>query len=476
MKRLLFYFIKNKLSELSSSKQNERMNINKLFLSTILGALFFCACNEPTLIGSELVEEEQGSVVFTDTFSLKISSVEGDSLVGYSPTVANFSNYLFGDFEDPIFGTTTASFYMRMFGPGFYPDFEDAAELDSVILVLPYDTVNAYGDFKEPFSIEVYEITETISNDEIYYTDTTFLTEVTPLVAKMFQANIRDSLTLTLPDTDNIEEQQRVIPQLRIPLGADFANRLFTTDSLTYESDSLFLETFKGFYLKPASKTSSMISFDLTSAAIAGVDMFFHENDTSFVRFHFPIDRVAVPNFVKDRTGSPVQAVLDDPVAKDTLFFVEGLTGFRAKIELPDLSSLGDVVINKAEMEFTVEVMPGDDQTIYPLIEQLLLYSLDANDSTNKILTDDFLVGGSNLSNVRAWFGGNPQTDGATGKQTYTVSISSHLQEVLSGTRENVLYLETFDRAESIARVAFKNSGAKINAAQLKINYTESTN
>lgn len=476
MKRLLFYFIQKELSELRGSKQNERMNLNKLFLSAILGALFFCACNEPSLIGSELVKDEQGSVVFTDTFPLIISSIEGDSLVGYSPTLANYSNYLFGEFNDPIFGKTTASFYMRMFGPGFYPDFEDAMELDSVILVLPYDTVNAYGDFKDPFSIEVYEITESISNDETYYTDTTFLTEVTPLAAKMFQANIRDSLTLTLPNTDNIEEQQRVVPQLRIPLGADFANRLFTTDSLTYESDSLFLETFKGFYLKPITETGSMLSFDLTSAAIAGVDMFFHENDTSFIRFHFPIDRVAVPNFVKDRTGSDVQKVLDDPIAKDSLFFIQGLTGFRAKIELPDLSSLGDIIINKAEMEFTVEVLSGDDQTIYPLTEQLLLYSLNADDPSIRTLTDDFLVGGNNLSNIRAWFGGNLQTDGGTGKQTYTVSISSHLQDVLTGTRENVLYLETFDRAESIARAAFKNSGAKINAAQLKINYTESTN
>ena len=473
MKRLLFCLNKEILEQ-NGSSQNEGMKLFKNLLPILFfGAFIFASCNEPSLIGSELVEGEQGDVIFTDTFTLEITTEEGDSLIAFSPAIANYANYLFGDFKDPIFGNTTASFFMRPVGPGFFPDFGTAQKFDSVVLVLPYDTTNAYGDFKDPFSLEIYELIEKVSNEEVYYVDTVFMTETTPFLTKTFQPNLTDSVFVQVAENGD-DDVVRFAPHLRIPLGQDFADRLFTTDSLIFESDSLFAENFKGFYFKPVSTTGSMLSFNLSISTLAGIDMFYHPTDSSLTRFHLPVDRLIVSNVVHDRSNSDVQVALDSPEARDSLLFLQGLQGLRAKIELPDLSSLGDIIINRAEIEFTIENAPGDEPSIYEPIDQVLLSTYLSSDTTTKILVNDILVAGNNLETIRRWFGGDIQTN--TGKQTYTVSIASHLQDVLNGDRENVLYLETFDRAQKISRSVLKNSKAKLNPAKLNLYYTEFTN
>lgn len=483
MKRLLS-FVYNDISKSTlnraSQYQNterphhDRMNVLRIFfISLFAAALFMSSCNEPTLIGSDLVEDELGVVQIVDTFSITMENVKGDSLIGYSPIFANYDNYLFGDFEDPIFGSSKAELYFRIVGPGFYPDFDEAERLDSAVLVIPLDSLNTYGDLSIPFEYEIYELAEKPSNDVNYYTDTTLMVEPMPLLSGSFVPNLSDTLVLTEPNTDNEESEVKVVRELRIPLPLSFAERLFLTDSLSYESDSIFSETFKGFYLKPLNKTNAMASFDMINSR-AGISLYFHETDSTFRRFPFSMDRLIVPTYQHDIAGSVVEGILSDQGAADSLFVLQAMEGHNIKMELPDLSSLGDIIINRAEIEFTLASLPGDNVDFYRPIDQLILnYPPDPSEDTRVLINDINFVGTDNQF-FEELFGGQVFSSGNV--QKYRVAISAHLQDVRSGAIENTLYLEPFQRAQKASRVVVKGPSAQSNPPKLKIFYTESTN
>ncbi len=453
---------------------HDRMKVlNIFFFSFLATALFLGSCNEPSLIGSELVEDEQGVLLFTDSLSITMENVEGDSLIGYSPLFANYSNYLFGDFDDPIFGTSKAEIYFRIVGPGFYPDFDDAERLDSAVLVIPLDSAATYGDLSKPFEYELFELSEKPSNDENYYTDTTLMVEPMPLHSGFFTPNLSDTLALIEANSDGEEDEVKVVRELRIPLPMEFAERLFNTDSLSYESDSIFAQTFKGFYLKAVNKTNAMAAFDLVNSR-AGISLYFHQTDTTFRRFPFTMDRLIIPSYEQDVTGSPVQDILDNQSTADSLFVLQAMEGQDIKIQLPDISSLGDIIINKAEIEFTIASLPGDDADFYRPIDQLVLtYPLDTDGTTRSLINDVNFIGTGNVL-FGELFGG--QVFSSNGKRKYSVAISAHLQDVLSGTIENTLYLEPFQRAQKASRVVLYGPSSQSNPPKLKLYYTESTN
>ena len=472
MKRLLFSIYRS--LPVSFQKQNVGMKFfNYTLVSLIFGLLIFCSCNEPTILGADLVEGEQGQIQI-DTFKISMETIEGDTVVGFNPDLVNYSNYLFGDFEDPIFGKSTANLYFRIGGPGFYPGFDTIARADSIVLVLPYDTATFYGNTNQPFSFDLFELSESLDGDVLYTTDTTLATEPMPLGSYTFTPNGRDSIQIIESSAADKEESVKVAPQLRIRLDELFRDRIANADSLTYESDSIFLEVFKGFFMQATTETNGMLSFDLVDPR-AGIDFYYHKADTVFEKFHFQLNRVIVPSYNQDIAGSPIEAFIDNQANADSIFFVQGMKGLAVKMELPDISLLQDVIINKAEIELTTVSLPGDDNTLFSSVDQLILSHSPDGDENIRVPIDDISFAGSNLENIQDWFGGNIVTGSSENVQTYTMSIASHLQRVIAGEADNILYLQPYLRAQSAKRSVFKGSEAKENSAKLKIFYTETT-
>ncbi|MEZ4948035.1 MAG: DUF4270 family protein [Saprospiraceae bacterium] len=121
-----------------------------VFLLSIISA-----CNEPGLIGSDLVEDEQVELFFTDTIHPQISTVRGDSVRIYAPSIATLDNYLFGNYNDPIFGNQNASLYFRLKSPEVNPDFDIANRIDSIVLILDIDSATVYGNaLKKPLLLK----------------------------------------------------------------------------------------------------------------------------------------------------------------------------------------------------------------------------------------------------------------------------------------------------------------------------------
>ncbi len=474
MKRLLFSIYTSLLVRLQNLIVGMKF-FNLVLVSFIFSALFFCSCNEPTILGADLVEGEQGQIQIVDTFKISMETIVGDTVVGFDPDFVNYSNYLFGDFDDPVFGKSTASLSFRIGGPGFYPDFDEITRADSIVLVLPYDTSGFYGNTKQLFSFDLLDISERMDGTATYNTDTTIMTDPMIFMENIsFVPNGVDSIEIITSNTDDQEDSVKVAPQLRIKLNDSYMDRIVNADSLTYESDSIFLDIFKGFQMKPKDATNGMVSFDMVDPT-AGIYLYYHTSDSTFETFQFRFNRVIVPSYTQTTAGSPVQTFRDDQVNTDSIHFVQGMKGLGVKMTLPDLSSLGDVIINRAEIELTLASLPDDDISLYSPTEQLILsYALDSS-GNSRVPVDDVSFAGTSIDNIQEWFGGNIVTGSSGNVQTYKMSIASHLQRVLDGEINNFLYLQPYLRSQFVARAAFKGANAKENPAKLKIFYTETT-
>ena len=474
MKQLLFSVCGELFSH--TNKQILRMKYWNYILTVLVFSLIaFGACNEPTIIGADLVEDEQGKIQIVDSFTIGMKTVVGDTLVAYDPQFVNYANYLFGDFKDPVFGKSTAGIYLRFTGPSRYEGFDTTLRADSVVLVLPYDSTTFYGNTKQNFSLDIFELTESLDAGATYSTDTTLMTETAPLLSDFqFLPNPTDSLLVIEPDGTG-EAAILSEPHLRVKLPTSFLDRLYETDSLTYESDSLFLEKFKGFYLKPDTETDGMLSFNLDNDSGAGLYFYFHRSDSSFARMFLDINRVIVPSFQQDITDAVVRTFIDNPSNTDSIFFAQGMRGLSVEMILPEMSELEGVIINKAELEISVVDLPEDDPDLFSPIDQLILSYFSDGNNNDRTLIDDVDFAGSNLDNIRSWFGGDLVTGTSNGVSTYTMSIGTHLQRVLDGEIDNNLYLQPFSRAQNISRVVFKGTGANRNKAKLKVFYTETT-
>ena len=119
-----------------------------MFASSIILMFLFAtsSCNEPSLIGADVIDTDRPDVLSTDTLTLFSSSVKDDSIRTYNG-LNLLTTYLCGILEDPIFGKSTSEINAQLRVAGSAPDstiyFQNISpsgtQLDSVVFVLEYD-------------------------------------------------------------------------------------------------------------------------------------------------------------------------------------------------------------------------------------------------------------------------------------------------------------------------------------------------
>lgn len=446
-------------------------------LNNGIGILFVIAlfigiqsCNDPTSIGAELLEEDQATVDFTDTVTLKATTILSDTVRTYSPS-AQLRSYLFGDMTDPIFGKSKSELYLEARLSFLEPDFL-FTKVDSVVLVLPYDTASFYGNWQEEFGLDVFELSERMDRTADYNSDVSFMTEVMPMGSYTFTPNPD---TLTIVDySGGASDTVGVVNQIRLPLDPDFGTRLIRLDSAFYQSDSAFIEEFKGVYLKPTLGTNGMISFDLFNSPNGGIFLYYTKNDTVPLQYHYQFNPFSakVATFEHDLTGTIVETAVNEADPEADLLYSQGMAGVDIKIEMPDLSYLKNTIINKAEIEFSIAPVNGDDINAFSPISQLVL-ARDNDDQTQRVVIEDIEIitlRGLNLANT---FGGQVIEDEDGGPQTYRMNISAYLQNFIETGEGDVLYLSAFPKADMADRTIFYGTSHPEFGVKLKIAYTE---
>ncbi|NUQ22705.1 MAG: DUF4270 domain-containing protein [Saprospiraceae bacterium] len=440
-------------------------------VATVL-LLSISACIDPTDVGSDLLEGDQIGVEFTDTISMETSSFIGDTLTTYSPTTL-LSSYLFGQITDPILGKSTASVYtqarLQRTLSGGYESFDfTGATLDSIVLVLVYDSSGYYGDVNQTFGMEVLELDESLNEDETYTSDDSFVTKPISLGSREFVPKY-DSLEIINYEA-NIADTVKVIPHLRITLSPELGQRLLQYDSTIYKNDSTFLSVFKGLHLKPTTQNTGMLSFNVLSA-FSGIHVFYTKNakKEQYV-FAFNNYGVTTARYEHDYSGAPVEPYLNDALLGDEYTFVQGMRGIYTKITLPYVENLDNAIINKAELIATVTYLDGDNATIFTPADQLLLFTRDSNGKLKEI--DDVRLGLA-INGLNEIFGGVLEK-GVNGQPSqYKMNLTSHFQQMIKGEEINEIYLVVRFGARRTDRVTLCGAGHATYPLQLKVTYTK---
>ena len=429
------------------------------------------SCSDPTLVGGSLLEDDKANVGFSDTLSIVATSITNDSIRTYTPfTSSQLATYLLGNLNDPVFGRSTSTIYAQVYPESNNPRFSDSTMVDSIVLVLPYDIDNFYAKVAgETFDIEVFQLAEALLEDNEYYSNQEAMVE--PMSIGNAQAMVSTD-SLEFIDYEGTDTVMVKFPHYRIALDGAIADLLVGLDSTIYSSDSLFLDAFKGLQLKSAADDMGMLSFDLLSPD-AGIYLYYRDSINGKPRrflYDFDIQpTVRFTNYKHDYAGAPVAQFLNKPELGDSLIFVQGMAGLETKLEIPNVTDLQGLVVNKAELEFYVANIEGDENDFAP-ITQLILTA--PNSDGTLVAIEDIEIILSQRRSLEDLFGGTPLLDPDGGPTVYKMNISAHLQEVIDGSRSKTFYITPYRKAETASRSVLYGAKHPQYGIKLKLAFT----
>jgi hypothetical protein len=430
----------------------------------------FFACNDPTVIGSDLLSGDQLDIEFTDTLTLKARTISNDSLVVWrtGTNAVLFQNFVFGDFQDPVFGRTVASVYAQYVTNSNLPKFDPSQILDSVVLMLPYNASLSYGKLDQPFTLEVYEMTQGMDADEVYTNADSFAVSAVPLAMHSFVPNLTDSITVLEPTSDTLR-QVKLPPHLRIKLDPARFAPFFSLDSATIANDSSFLEYFKGLWLKPGSQNAGLLSFKMRDP-LSNL-RFYYRDGTDTLSYDFRIfsgNPVVLHqrNYYGASTVAPYISQTGEE-RPDDLIFMQGLNGLNFELEIPYAEEMNGIIINKAELILPIISLDNDNDENDPVLQ---LYATEVASDTSFVLVDDIYLPLLNLAtdDFGNYFGGKAVAN----EDFYRVSLSAHMQKVIEGRATKKIRFTAHLRTERAARVVLGGPSNTTSPAKLRLTYT----
>lgn len=451
-------------------------------LLVLMVGLWLVNCNDPTTIGSGLLDGDQLDLDFTDTITLVGKIVEdGDSIVTYPGSSGlRLESFLVGVIDDEVYGRTESSIFTNpyltnneipKFARGaFFP----SAELDSIILVLPWDSLGTYADtLNELYSLEVFELEEPLDREETYYSFQTFAYNESMPIASIenFQARPTTRTTSLIPNEnstlyDTLESQG----QLRIRFNSDFENRFFPQiedDTINFQSDTSFLNFFNGLCIKSASSSSTkgMLSFNL-NLTNAGIAVYYSTIDgPALYQFPVAIESVTTAHYEHDYSGSVAGGFLEnDETEEDSILFVQGMGGVSAVFEIPHAESWDNIIVNKAELELSILQHP-QDQLMFDPVAQLALEEI-LEDGTTRLI-NDFGIALTLGNSFSLAFGGN-----VLNGEKYLVNMSSQFQDMIVGGVSKKIKISVLNKKNRATRTVFYGSKEPETPFKLNLSYT----
>lgn len=408
---------------------------------------------------------------FVDTLSIN-ATLRKSKPINLSAAQSN-NVFLLGGLDDPIFGKSNASLCMQFtLGTGENNlTFDSIPQLDSVVLSLAYTSGVTYGYAEEPQSFNVYELTDSlvfVNADEVvqYFTDT--VCTVDQLVGSATVIFDRDSIvqmdtTLAPANVINIK--------LDNELGEKFINAGKESNDSVFFNIVSFLEFFKGLAVVPEEGNTAIASFNLLDpntqlsfyykAFLPGRDTLSERKKSFLVRAITGTSKVlALNEFKHDFTGSEPQTILDNGGEVTDIGYIKSMAGLEMVIDIPGLFELGDVFINKADLEINNILTDVTlDSINFPQPPRI---SYEVNDNVGDPLYD-----GSGIVSV--------VTDSLSGTRMnqYNVPLSLSLQGLLEqGKGNGELIIKIQDSPLNPYRIIVNGPEAESFPMKLKLHYT----
>ena len=402
------------------------------FLVILVFAVSSCK-KDPYQVGINLLPPSDTlNVKTSDTASFVAYSVLQDSVRTDETTLS-----LLGSLMDPVFGSTTAGFYMQYRLSAEAPDFGTNPGLDSIVLMIPYGTI--YGDTNALQTLKVYEISKDFYYDSVYYSNQSVETYGIPLANYTFKPARYDTLTIGGVKTT---------PHIRIRLNQFtnyFGNKILHAPATSLSTNANFLEFMKGLYIESSQTASggALLSFDPTSL-ISGIVVYFHNSENDSLHFNIIGNSLCARfnhfdhnHYMNASPGFRQQVLQHDTTLGKNNLFIQGLAGARVRIRLPFLKTFGKsgkIAINYA----TLTIKNAEtDTTLQPPVK-LSLVIVDTEGNVAFIVDE---------TEGTSYAGGSYNTSA----RTYQFRISRHMQQVVDGKIKNYdMYLMANDPSTNV--------------------------
>lgn len=456
-----------------------------LFLILTVFSVITFSCSESTDVGEGLLDQDQVGLGVTDTLTIRSVSVRKDSVI--SPSSTNFTlTYPCGNVNDPVFGRTTAGFYMQMFTTVAYSTASATnAVVDSVVLSLQYDTLG-FGNIALPRTIGVYRVVEDIPSQD-HYSSTTFKTETSALndINQSFIPGIKfvkDSVRITgYTDSSKLV----LAPHLRIRLNNSFGKEILSLDSTKLNTNAEFSKIFKGLHIKPLSEDKGFVRFFLTRFdgttrsynLLTNVNIYYRDNSNKkrILTLYAYADAFTSATKSVNFVSSPSQALIaaiNNQAVGDSVVYLQGMNGPDVKLSLPTIKNLKgkNLIVDKAELDLFVK--PTSDGFDTP--PQLAI----RKKNTGTVATDlieDYTYSLNNSSKLLS-FGGKPQKIVVNGENLlkYTFNLSYYAQKMIDDSSIADSFFVTFEqKSSSIGRVVFYGAKHPKYPMKLRLYYTK---
>lgn len=401
-----------------------------------LAVVLFSRCTkiDTTSLGSGLIPGVDNIHTFDTTLNIIATNYDGfgtcDSIIKTTDLHAlGVIN------NNPQFGSSSAEMYLEL-KPGSYPfslpvhDSTKPVIVDSVVLVLKY----AYSDGDTTISqkVNVYQLTQPLKADSLYNI-------CDQLGYDPFLLGQKTFVPKQLYDSVHAFKEEDA-SQLRIPMNKSLGE-FFVNNASLLITDSAFVQMFKGFAIVPDGGVGgqALNYFDITSSRLSIYVRSQRDTiiDTSAINLTFNVN-CGHANYVKVSRGtSEITQHLSVPANGDSLLFIQTAPGSYAKLKIPGLSNLPNVVIHRAELIAEQVYDPAATMFITP--RQLFLEVPSLTDTTKYIpVPCDFNI--NQLSTGFTYFGGTANSFTSGGGQQlmrYTFNISRYVQGIVSKHNPN---------------------------------------
>ncbi len=424
---------------------------SQLTLGTLLVISVISCVKEENKIGDNLVGGVNTTTHFIDTveISTKIKIVD-------SVKSANLNYSILGAINDPKFGKTNASLYSQLFLEQNNIDFGSGAQLDSIVMILPY--LDYYGDTTSNQQFNIYEVSEAIDTFKTYSNATYTVSDVIgnqPFTPHPVKSKSGSSETFN---------------DLRIPLTNAFGNKIMSKSGLSeLENDDNFKAFIKGFAIIPennhAQEDGALFTFDYQKIKIR---LFYHVGTV-----HDSINFICTNTTQRlnsydhlDYQNSDVLTSIGQLNTEN--LYIQGLAGLEVEIDFPNIDSLQkalggeSVVINKAVLQVnrTTDTLANFTAPIALLANE---YRKPIDGSTDELNYYQIIDGNK--------VGGLYNSD----ENLYNFTITRYLNQRLKGLSSEKLYLRSFTY-RALDRVVLMGATGADETKKMKLNIVYTVN
>jgi hypothetical protein len=375
-------------------------------------AFLIVSCEEnATTIGTALLPgKDFVNIKSTDTIGVTFYTQYLDSVISDNTTYS----YL-GRLSDPYFGNTVTDFVGQLRLLGKWPG-GGIFDIDSVYLF--FSIVGAKGTLNQSPMLTLYEITEQLNSNTVYYSN------------RDVHAGYEIG-TVQMPEItkDTIVDFSMPLPkQFGYYLTRDTTKLFQLEDTALYPSD--FRSFFKGIYVTLSNTTDPLLMALPFSSGEFYIRVYYSSYNGNNQTYDFVINAKSVRYnryFHDCTTASPEKQIkhINDGV-KDTLSYLQAFYGVFPRIKIPGLKIFRDslpVSVNKARLIVPVFL---DSDTYTTSTVPTAIYLSYTSTSGKRYILPDYVVNSS-------FFDG---TFNST-KKSYTFNIASFVQEYLEGRIPN---------------------------------------